>query len=514
MKHPCFVVSLLGLALISALDTCDPLWAAEPRSPQAVTVERDSTKTVVPTAQPSADSPGHNLMAAKTVTVNPGDPLHTLVGRAPTGTSFLIARGTHRIQQVQPKDGQSFIGMDGAILSGAEELHGFTEDGARWVLNGQAKRGTSQGTCAKTPDRTESKACQYSQDLFMDNMVLVPAQSLGELKPGWWYFDLERGLIYVADDPSTHTFELSVTNTAFVGSVQGVTIRGLTIEKFANPAQLGAIHNYSKPSQIGKNWLIEHNEIRLNHGVGIRVDEGAQVQNNHVHHNGQLGIAAQGNSGLIEKNEIAYNNTLGFSYWWEAGGTKFVRTRDLVVRQNHVHHNVGPGLWADADNLNVLYQDNLVEDNHGPGIFHEISYDAIIVDNVVRRNGFSIGWYSGAGILIAASSNVEVKGNRVEGNANGIIGVQQDRGQGPQGLYQVKNLHVHDNYIAMAVGASGLAFDPKYTGVRTPNDTRFNSNAYTLGGQRQPFVWLGKALTKAEWHAQGLDSTGPLLPSP
>lgn len=454
------------------------------------------------------------LVGDSTIRVKPGDPIHLLVGRASSGTTFIFSPGIHRIQLVQPKDAQSFIGEEGAILSGAEQLRGFVEDGNRWMLTGQRKRGGSHGICAKNADKTESSACQYSQELFIDGTLVEPAQNLASLQPGKWYFDLENERIYIADSPMGHTFELSVTTAAFVGSSQGVVIRGLTIEKFANPAQFGAIHNYSTPVQIGKGWVIEQNNIQLNHGTGIRADEEALVRKNYIHHNGQLGINAQGRSAIIEENEIAYNNTRRFDYYWEAGGTKFVRTVDMIVRQNYVHHNSGPGLWTDGYNSGVRYEDNVVEDNQGPGIFHEISYSAIITNNTVKRNGFSWGWYMGAGILIAASSDTEVRGNRVFDNANGIIAMQQDRGSGPQGVHQVKNVYVHDNRVAMAAGATGLGFDPKYTGVRSANGNRFDANIYELGKQTQPFVWLGKAMTKEEWVRQGQDKTGQFLPHP
>ena len=110
----------------------------------------------------------------------------------------------------------------------------------------------------------------------------------------------------------------------------------------------------------------------------------------------------------------------------------------------------------------------------------------MIKGNLVEGNGFAIGWYSGAGILIAASPNVEVKENRVINNANGIIAVQQDRGTGSYGPFEVKNVHVHDNRVVMAVGASGLAFDPKYTGDKTENGNRFEANTYEMGSSDKP----------------------------
>jgi parallel beta-helix repeat protein len=52
------------------------------------------------------------------------------------------------------------------------------------------------------------------------------------------------------------------------------------------------------------------------------------------------------------------------------------------------------------------YEGNLVEDNEGPGIFHEISYDAEIRINEVSGNGDDDTWVWGSQILAAASSTV------------------------------------------------------------------------------------------------------------
>jgi len=77
-----------------------------------------------------------------------------------------------------------------------------------------------------------------------------------DVRSGTWYLDDDR-TIYIADDPTSQTVELSTTPRAFNGSSNGVVIRGLIVEKYANPAQQGAIHD------TGKGWIIENNEVRL-----------------------------------------------------------------------------------------------------------------------------------------------------------------------------------------------------------------------------------------------------------
>jgi parallel beta-helix repeat protein len=95
----------------------------------------------------------------------------------------------------------------------------------------------------------------------------------------------------------------------------------------------------------------------------------------------------------------------------------------LVLRNNFVHHNKGPGLWTDIDNIYTLIEDNRVEDNSRLSIYREISYDATIRNNSASRNGFSLpdsDVVRGGGIAIRSSSNVEVYGNIVSNNKAGI----------------------------------------------------------------------------------------------
>ena len=113
---------------------------------------------------------------------------------------------------------------------------------------------------------------------------------------------------------------------------------------------------------------------------------------------------------------------MGFDPGWEAGGTKFANSSGIVVRGNWVHHNEGNGLWTDIDNIGALYEGNLVEDNTGIGIFHEISYQAVIRGNTVRRNGSRDATFNGrVGINMTNSRGVQVLDNIVEDNVGGPV---------------------------------------------------------------------------------------------
>ena len=259
------------------------------------------------------------------------------------------------------------------------------------------------------------------------------------------------------------------TMYAFSGNANDVVIDGFEIMNYG-PATLpdgkgsfdGAINAVSRNSDQDKSarWTVRNCNVHNNQLCGIFLCDGGQIINNKIHHNRQMGVKLYyANSGLVEGNEIAFNNNMDednttkghFDRYWESGGTKFAWTNNLVVKNNYVHDNDGPGLWTDIDNVNTLYQNNLVEDNSGIGIFHEISYSAVIRNNVVRRNGnINRGWLWEAGILIAASSDVEVYNNIVEDNFNGITGILQNRGSGKHGARTLDNVYIHDNTIVVS----------------------------------------------------------------
>ena len=271
--------------------------------------------------------------------------------------------------------------------------------------------------------------------------------STGQLSYGNWYFDYGSDRVYIGANPAGHVVELSTVANAFKGSASYVTISGLVIEKYANRAQTGAIEGGG-----GNQWTVSGNELRINHGFGLRIGNRMQVLNNNVHHNGQIGIGGIGDDVLVDGNEIAYNHTGGFLLDWEAGGTKFVLTDRLVFRNNWVHHNDGRGFWADIDNINMLVDSNLVEYNSKGGIVHEIGYAAEIRDNVSRYNGHGFSeWVWGGQIVIQNSSDVLVIGNDVtvaaSGGGNGITIVNQSRGSGSYGPHRSDNVTVTGNTI-------------------------------------------------------------------
>jgi parallel beta-helix repeat protein len=439
----------------------------------ALSAYDDVTITVL--AQPTEPPP------TGAIAVPVGADLQALVTANPEGTSFLIRTGIHRMQQVKPKNGNSFVGENGAILNGSRLLTTWTKSGIYWVVGGQTQQGPRHGVCKVGYER-----CSYPEDLFINDVPLRHATSLAAVKPGMWFFDYDADKIYIADDPTGKKVETSVSLFAFKSTASNVTIKNLVIEKYAQPAQNGAI--FVRDGNMGTAWIIENNEVRLNHGTGIAgLGNRTIVRNNKIHDNGQMGLGGNGDDLLIEGNEI-WNNLLpvvGVDDWWEGGGTKFALTNRLVLRNNWVHDNYGSGLWTDIDNINTLIEGNKVEDNPGNGITVEIGYKTIIRNNIARNNGsLGCGWLWCSQILIQNSQDVEVYGNTIDvqsdrGNAIGII--NQNRGVGAYGPYDAKNNYIHDNDIThrrSPQGTSGVVADYNQSFVYGSGNNRFDRNHY------------------------------------
>ena len=223
---------------------------------------------------------------------------------------------------------------------------------------------------------------------------------------------------------------------------------------------------------------------------------------------------ARGPKGLVlEDSELSYNNIAGYNWGWEGGATKWTNTDGLIVRNNYVHDNYGMGLWTDGFNINTLYAGNVVEDNDGMGIVHELGYSAVIRDNVVKGNGFEHpvqGDVWGAGIFIDQSRDVEVYNNTVEGNAAGITAVQEPVG-GRLRLRtpEIANLCVHDNTVRQSSGiAAGLRLlNESDQAYYTSKNNRWANNEYSLGDPMRGlhYFWANEPIDPGRWRQYGHD---------
>jgi nitrous oxidase accessory protein NosD len=260
---------------------------------------------------------------------------------------------------------------------------------------------------------------------------------------------------------------------AFTGDAQNVKIRYLTIRNFGRGLDNnneGVVNH-----DAGDDWVIEYNTITGNDGAGVFLGSDAVVRYNCLADNGQYGFSmfkppVEGESAIhdivLDHNEIAGNNTDD----WETlepgcgctGGGKFWDVRGARVTANWVHDNRSVGLWADTNNIDFLFEGNLVADNQDEGIWYEISYNATIRNNAFLRNGWT-------------------KGQRNTGSPAPAIYLSESGGDArlPAAVSGAAAIRVQDNY-----------FENNFSGVSIyENANRFcNSNGNTSKGYCTPFV--------------------------
>src|SRR5215475_2098604 len=433
---------------------------------------------------------------AGAIILNPGDNISAIVSNSPAGATFYFEPGVYRGVSLAPKDGQTFIGAEGAVLNGSAVLTDWTQSGNLWVIGGQTQQGPVNHSAEFLPG---TQRPGNPETVFLDNTPLKPVDALSKVVPGTFYFDYAADQIYIADSPTGHTVEAGKLTDAFHGSATNVTVQNLVVEKYDPMIQYGAIRG-------DQSWTIRDNEVRLNYAVGIFAQDGSQIIGNYVHDNGQMGLGGGGNNILVQGNELARNGFWsGIDPNWESGGFKFAETDNLVVRGNYSHDNFGSGMWTDIDNIHTLYEDNLVVHNTGSGIAHEISYDAIIRNNTLIANGYgdTRGWGWGSAINIQNSQNVQVYGNRVDmtGGNNGIVLIQQNRGSGAYGPHTTTGNQIHDNIIVDhdAKGANGGFADTNLSGMLNGRNT-WSNNQYFMSDGGGRFEW-GRDETFAQFKA-------------
>jgi hypothetical protein len=261
-------------------------------------------------------------------------------------------------------------------------------------------------------------------------------------------------------------------------------------------------------------------------GAAANLGSGSKMMNSHAHHCGQIGLKAQGAANVtFDGVEVDHNHTdPGVPAWgWtpansggdlvETGGTKFMQTTGLAVRNCNFHDNVGPQLWLDYRNKSYLIESNRFGPAAERGIFLEVSEGGTVRDNTFTNVGADLGWVWGAALVVAASGGpgLEVTGNTLTSCWGGIVLIQQSRpGEAIDGTAAlVRNVNVHDNTLTNS-GVTGAAQDYNdATGNVFTRNNKFQANRYSGSCA---WTWQPGSRSWAQWQAIPQDTTGSYTP--
>jgi hypothetical protein len=466
------------------------------------------------------------------VTVNPTDDLQALINANGTGTTFCIQSGTQRISAIgglTPKTNDVFLGVgQNAVISGSKLVGGWAVNGSDWVATGfLPATPPGGGTCDPA-----FPLCAQAQDIFRDGVWLAPVTARASLAPGKAFLDYANNKIYVRDDPTAHTMEQSWTARLFTGSATGVQIRNLGLQHAADVSNTGALD----PALGGTGWVIDHNDIRWNHGygsgpasnTGFGAVNNMTITANNIHHNGQDGMGADGIGNLVQANEVHDNSYAGYDVSWDAGN-KFGHARNIVINGNYVHDERGPGIWCDINCEDATITNNYVTRTQ-VGIFYEISCRASIHDNTVVDS-------LQQSIFISNSEGANVYANHTYNGERGIWSWNIDRTEARDctagAEHVVKDLNVHDNHVDLNAaeppwgGKSGLWTDTGRTDLYSTLNNHFQGNTYhdttpgfewNWGMPNPPYT---DVINFSTWQADGQDTVGgsvvaddPAAPAP
>ena len=403
------------------------------------------------------------------VRMAPGADLQAVVDANPPGTTYCLGAGIHQNQTIRPKSNDTYIGEPGAVMDGG-------------------------------------LATRYAfRSIFEPN----------------------------ASAPTVN-----------------VTIQGLTIQRYASASSVREQISPEGAIEGQEGWLIEGNLIRDNiSGISLgRANwgwgDGAIIRDNRILENAEIGVEINGSNILFEHNELAGNGwaLTDRDRAWSGGGSKFTDQRvwvdtqfsesisrertpedNLVIRRNHVHSNIGIGLWLDVNNRYAIIAENLVESNYGSGILDELSANTTIRNNVIRNNraGNTVrGVWGGAEILVVNSQGGDVYENEVtvSGTGRAVVMIYESY----RSHYPGRDYYIHHNtfrflnlpeYTAREEPISGVlgawAEDPFWT---ANNRLDFNTY-YVLEPGLRHWHWR-QPLTWEQLRSQGLEQNGQCFYGP
>eukprot|EP01043_Picozoa_sp_COSAG02_P001892 COSAG02_NODE_42_length_46522_cov_109.704478_5_plen_248_part_00 len=222
------------------------------------------------------------------------------------------------------------------------------------------------------------------------------------------------------------------------------------------------------------------------------------------------------------------------------GGVKVAGVSNVTFRHNKVHDNNGTGLWSDICSTHVHYIENVLVNNSGPGVSHEISLNSTIRGNIACSNGWGKPhWLWGGQLQVQNSEGVVVSNNSVvvgpTRGTNGITLVQQNRTQCADQIglpFHAARRNVFlDNrvYYPAAWGVSGgvadfKPVDPALVMFSSEANNTWRGNTYfvsaeerTVGGgehwewaaQTENFSGWRRVSTVVEWATGSVLATAP-----
>jgi len=334
--------------------------------------------------------------------------------------------------------------------------------------------------------------------VILNDQPLTESISLDQLRqtPGSWLSVNGRSILLHGPDgdaPPTDGWQVAARSRIFGGDRRGldhIVLRGLTFQHAGNDASFPQVGAVSTRSGFG--WVIEDCVIRWNKTIGLDCGQetppsarqnlphmhrdqnhddwnpgGHLIRGNHIHDNGQCGIAGYRSPGTRVVGNRVIRNGYGIP-GFETAGIKFHSIKHGRVEGNLVIDNRGPGIWLDTGYDGAVVHANVTVGNEVSGVMIELGHGHVaITDNYMIAN-------EGAGFYSHDASDVSLSGNLIALNQRfGVMfRVATGRGYTQDGRRvdpcEASRNRVHRNtLIGNVEGEIGLPMDmPRQRGNR------------------------------------------------
>jgi parallel beta-helix repeat protein len=319
--------------------------------------------------------------------------------------------------------------------------------------------------------------------------------------------DYDAGLVELGSDPSGHDVEVGIAENGFGSQAAGVEIRDVDLELFTSGgvAMRGSAHG----------WTVTGVNVTAAHDTGIKLLDGSSLDGGSIAWSGRYGLSAHGAGVTVDGVDVSHSDAAHYrdstnGACVAAGGSKFVRTVGLVLRDSVFHDNLCNGIWLDVDTYDSTIQGNTSVRNEKDGIRVEVSHVMAISGNTVADNG---GW----GIYLSNAPDGDVSGNTVRNNKNGAIVLNWSGRTTPattHGSYATADTDIHDNTMVLTGGGQAVGiFDSTGTGYAYSGaaDNRYHANHYVLPDTAARWFHLGGKMTWSAWRTAGMDTEYALM---
>jgi len=305
--------------------------------------------------------------------------------------------------------------------------------------------------------------------LFVNGRPLRQVGSLSHVRkmPGTWSVGPEARGLYVhfpddVVDPNAVEVELTTRPRCFApykrGAIHHIHVRGFIMEGGASNFHAAFYANASPQvgvigTRAAQHWVIADNTIRYGKTLGIDIgtegDRDADglgqreprrgghhlIKNNVVADNGAGGIQGIRSAHTrIIGNVIERNNRLGFTSP-EIGGIKLHFFESGLIEGNLIRNNDCYGVWLDNMWHNARITRNAILSNQGAGVFMEMGFGPMMIDNNVIALTRGSTQISGDGLYSHDASGVTVAHNLIFHNANFGVWAHIGTGRGA-GVYE------------------------------------------------------------------------------